>query len=153
MAQTPSAHVNQPAAHAKIEKRPTDLHHVFLIDWNDDGLLKEIAVVMETPDGTIYGIEVDKLHPIDKSRLKKFLVSVHADKYPLWELLSQGRLNNGMNPLDFFHMNYVKVKRPRGAILGGGLATVEVYKDNGKLIGSEFTNGDSGTVQGAAPTF
>lgn len=152
MAQTPSAHVNQPAAHAKIEKRPTDLHHVFLIDWNDDGLLKEIAVVMETPDGTIYGIEVDKLHPIDKSRLKKFLVSVHADKYPLWELLSQGRLNNGMNPLDFFHMNYVKVKRPRGAILGGGLATVEVYKDNGKLIGSEFTNGDNGTVQGNAPT-
>lgn len=153
MAQAPSTHVNQQVTHAKIEKRATDLIHVYLIDWNDDGLLKEIAVVMETPDGTIYGIEVDKLHPIDKSRLKKFLVSVHADKYPLWELLSQGRLNNGMNPLDFFHMNYVKVKRPRGAILGGGLATVEVYKDNGKLIGSEFTNGDSGTVQGAAPTF
>ena len=33
--------------------------------------------------GTIYGIEVDRLHPLDKARLKKFLVSVHADKYPL----------------------------------------------------------------------
>lgn len=135
----------------KIEKRPTDLQHVFLIDWNDDGILKEIAVVSEREDGTIYGIEVDKLHPIDKSRLKKFLVSVHADKYPLWELLSQGKLNNGTNALDFFHMNYVKVKRPRGAVLGGGLAAVEVYGTD-QQIGAEFTNGDQGTVSGQVPS-
>lgn len=138
------------ATTTKIEKRATDLHHVYLIDWNDDGLLREIAVVMEAPDGTIYGIEVDKLHPIDKARLKKFLVSVHADKYPLWELLSQGKLNNGVNPLDFFHMNYVKTKRPRGAILGGGLASVEVYANDAQ-IGSEFTKGDQGTVSGQVP--
>lgn len=137
-------------APAKIEKRKTDMHHVFLIDWNDDGILKEIAVVMEAADGTIYGIEVDRLHSIDKARLKKFLVSIHADKYPLWDLLSQGKLNNGVNPLDFFHMNYVKVKRPRGAVLGGGLASVEVYGSD-QQIGSEFTNGDQGTVSGAAP--
>lgn len=135
---------------SKIEKRPTNFRHVYLIDWNDDGLLKEIAVVMEAPDGTIYGIEVEKLHPIDKARLKKFLVSVHADKYPLWELLSQGRLNNGVNALDFFHANYVRVKRPRGSVLGGGLATVEVYGSD-KQIGAEFTNGDQGTVAGQVP--
>lgn len=138
-------------APVKIEKRPTDLRHVYLIDWNDDGILKEIAVVSETQDGTIYGIDVEKLHPIDKSRLKKFLVSVHADKYPLWELLSQGKLNNGTNALDFFHMNYVKVKRPRGAVLGGGLASVEVYGSDSQ-IGSEFTRGDQGTVAGKAPS-
>ncbi len=135
---------------AKIEKRPTNMKHVYLIDWNDDGLLKEIAVVMEAQDGTIYGIEVDKLHPIDKSRLKKFLVSVHADKYPLWELLSQGKLNNGINALDFFHANYVKVKRPRGSILGGGLASVEVYASD-RQIGSEFTGNDQGTIAGEVP--
>lgn len=138
------------ATTSKIEKRKTDLHHVFLIDWNDDGILKEVAVVSETPDGTIYGIEVDRLHPIDKARLKKFLVSVHADKYPLWELLSQGTLNNGSNALDFFHVNYVKVKRPRGAVLGGGLASVEVYGSDAQ-IGAEFTRGDQGTVSGEAP--
>lgn len=137
-------------APVKIEKRPTDLHHVFLIDWNDDGILKEIAVVSEMPDGTLYGVEIDKLHPIDKARLKKFLVSVHADKYPLWELLSQGKLNNGVNPLDFFHMNYVKIKRPRGAVLGGGLASVEVYRSEAQ-IGSEFTKGDNGSVAGQVP--
>lgn len=137
-------------AAAKIEKRQTNLHHVFLIDWNDDGLMKEIAVVAERPDGSIYGIEVDRLHAIDKGRLKKFITSVHADKYPLWELLSQGKLNNGMNALDFFHANYVKVKRPRGAVLGGGLASASVY-DDGKQIGSEFTNGDQGVASGQVP--
>ncbi|WP_407304233.1 hypothetical protein [Acinetobacter sp.] len=137
-------------ARAKIELRPTDLKHVFLCDWNDDGLLKEIAVVMEAPDGSIYGIEVDKLHPIDKGRLKKFLVSVHADKYPLWELLSQGQLNNGINPLDFFHTNYVRIKRPRGAILGGGLASVEVY-NNDQIIGSKFSDPRGATIATEKP--
>lgn len=142
----------QAQAAAKIEKRPTDLRHVYLIDWNDDGLLKEIAVVMEAPDGSIYGIEVDKLHPIDKARLKKFIVSVHSDKYPLWELLSQGQLNNGLNPLDFFHMNYVKIKRPRGAILGGGLATIDVYGSD-KIIGSDFSDPRGAQVSSEAPKF
>jgi len=138
-------------ATAQIEKKPTNLPHVFLIDWNDDGMLKEIAVVMEKNDGTIFGIEVDKLHSIDKQRLKKFLVSVHADKYPLWELLSQGRLNNGMSALDFFHANYVKQKRPRGAVLGGGLASVEVYNTSDKMIGSEFANPSTATITDMKP--
>lgn len=141
-----------PATISKIEKRPTDLRHVYLIDWNDDGLLKEIAVVKEAEDGSIFGIEIDKLHPMDKGRLKKFLVSIHADKYPLWDLLSQGRLNNGVNPLDFFHMNYVKVKRPRGAVLGGGLASIEVFSDNGKMIGSDFSDPAGAVVSDQAPT-
>lgn len=136
----------------RIEKRPTNLPNIFLIDWNDDGLFKEIAVVLEAHDGTIYGMEIDKLHRIDKVRLKKFLVSVHADKYPLWDLLSQGTLNNGLNALQFFHQNYVKVKRPRGAILGGGLASIEV-KGSGadSLIGSSFTRGDNGSIASEVP--
>lgn len=139
-------------AATKIEKRATDLKHVFLIDWNDDGLLKEIAVVMETQDGTLFGIDVEKLHPIDKARLKKVITSVHADKYPLWELLSQGRLNNGMNALDFFHANYVKVKRPRGAVIGGGLASVALDLDDGKVIGSSFSDPRGAVVAGEQPS-
>lgn len=138
-------------ATTKIEKRATDLRHVWLIDWNDDGLLKEIAVVMETQDGTLFGIDVDKLHPIDKSRLKKVITSVHADKYPLWELLSQGRLNNGLNALDFFHQNYVKVKRPRGAVIGGGLASVQLDLDDGTQIGSSFSDPRGGVISNEAP--
>lgn len=134
----------------RIDKRPTDIKHVFLIDWHDDGILKEIAVVSEMPDGSIYGIEIDKLHPLDKGRLKKYLVSVHADKYPLWELMSQGKLNNGVNALDFFHMNYVKVKRPRGAVLGGGLASIEVYGSD-RQIGSEFSDPRGAQIANEAP--
>lgn len=137
---------------AKIEKRATDLKHVFLIDWNDDGMLREVAVVMETDDGTIFGVMVDQLHPIDKARLKKVITSVHADKYPLWELLSQGRLNNGMNALDFFHANYVKVKRPRGAVIGGGLASVAMDLDDGKLIGSSFSDPRGAVTAGETPS-
>ena len=139
------------ATRSIIEKRATDLKHVFLIDWNDDGLLKEIAVVMETTDGTIFGIQVDRLHPIDKGRLKKVVTSVHADKYPLWELLSQGKLNNGMNALDFFHTNYVKIKRPRGAVVGGGLATIQLDLDDGKQIGSQFSDPRGAVVAGERP--
>ncbi len=139
-------------ATTKIEKRATDLKHIWLVDWNDDGILKEIAVVMETEDGTIFGIEVDKLHPIDKARIKKVITSVHADKYPLWELLSQAKLNNGMNGLDFFHVNYVKIKRPRGAVIGGGLASIELDVDDGKLIGSSFSDPRGAVHAGEMPT-
>lgn len=135
----------------KIEKRATDLRHVWLMDVNDDGLLKEIAIVMETQEGTVFYIEIDRLHPIDKARLKKVISSVHADKYPLWELLSQGRLNNGMNALDFFHSNYVKVKRPRGAVIGGGLASVELDLDDGKMIGSSFSDPRGAVISGEPP--
>lgn len=135
----------------KIEKRATDLRHVYLVDWNDDGILREIAVVMETDDGSIFGIEVEKLHPIDKSRLKKVVTSVHADKYPLWELLAQSRLNNGMNALDFFHANYVKIKRPQGAVIGGGLASIQLDVDDGKMIGSTFSDPRGAIVTNEAP--
>lgn len=136
----------------KIEKRKTALNHVFLIDWNDDGILREIAIVMETDDGSIFGIEVDKLHPIDKSRLKKVITSIHADKYPLWELLSQGRLNNGLNALDFFHTNYVKTKRPRGAAIGGSLATIQLDADDGRQIGADFADPRGGMVASEQPS-
>lgn len=134
----------------KIEKSPTEMAHCFLIDWNDNGLLKEIAVVMEAPDGSIYGIEIDRLHPIDKSRLKKFLVSQHADKYALWELLSQGKLSNGLNALDYFHCNAVKVKRPRGAIIGGSISSVGVYSDD-SVIGAKFSDPRSATIHSETP--
>jgi hypothetical protein len=121
-----------------IQKQKTNMEHVFLIDWDDTGVLKEIALVKETPDGTMYGIDIDRLHTIDKSRLKKVLVSKHADKYPLWELLASSRLSNGMNALDFFHFNYVKVKRPRGAAQGGSLSGINVASD--AMIGAGFSN-------------
>lgn len=141
MAQIEKAQSAALAAPTTIELRPTNLKHVFLCDWFDDGVLREIAVLMQSPDGAVYGIDVSNLHKIDKARLKRFITSVHADKYELWELLSRGTLNNGMNALDFFHQNYVKVKRPRGAVVGGSLASIDAYAGGGSaMIGSDYTD-------------
>ena len=119
---------------------PTSLPHIFLCDIDDSGLLKEIMVVKKFKDGSIYYVEVDPLHSIDKGRIKKIVSSQHADKYECWELLSQARLSNGMNALDFFHSNNVRVKRPRGARANtGGLETIASYGDD-KVIGSDFAN-------------
>lgn len=151
----------------RIQKTPlSGVNHVYLIDWDDNGIQKEIAVVMEAPDGTIYGIDVASLHSIDRKRLQRFVTSVHADKYPLWELLSQGKLNNGMNALDFFHVNYVKVKRPRGAIMGGSFGSIATsiqdslnsaqgYAGDDAMIGADFTNTTGATVAnpGEVPSY
>ena len=123
-----------------IELTPTSLPHIFLCDVDDAGLLKEIMVVKKFKDGSMYYIEIDPLHNIDKGRIKKIVSSQHADKYEAWELLSQARLSNGMNALDFFHTNNVKVKRPRGARSNGaGLESIQAY-GNDKMVGSDFTN-------------
>jgi hypothetical protein len=127
------------AATNEIQLTPTSLPHIFLCDVSDTGILREIAVVKRLKDGTIYYIDIDPMHSIDKARLKKIVSSPHADKYELWDLMSQARLSNGMNALDFFHSNYVKVKRPRGAVAATeSIMTVPLADD--RLIGSEFTN-------------
>jgi len=127
-----------PLNRSLIEKKPTQLQHVFLVDIDDSGLFKEVAIVKEEQDGTIYYIDIDSLHAIDKARLKRVVTGVHADKYKLWELLAQAKLSNGMNALDFFHYNCVKVKRPKGARAStGSLATFGgVISD--QMVGTEF---------------
>jgi hypothetical protein len=129
-----------PSQSTTIELTQTSLPHIFLCDVDDSGLLKEIMVVKKFKDGSIYYIEIDSLHNIDKGRIKKIVSSQHADKYECWELLSQSRLSNGMNALDFFHSNNVRVKRPKGArATTGGLETIQAY-GNDKMIGVDFTN-------------
>ena len=132
----------------KIEKKATSIPHVFVVDIDDSGLLKEIAIVKEEEDGTIYYIDIDTLHGIDKARLKKIVTSIHADKYPLWELLSQARLSNGINALDFFHYNCVKVKRPKGARAGSGSLASFGGVISDQLVGTEFgTNPSEAEIQ------
>jgi hypothetical protein len=128
------------AVSEKIVKHPTNLPHIFRVDIDDSGLLQEVAIVKEEEDGTIYYIQISSLHQIDKQRIKKIVTSIHADKYPLWELLSQAKLSNGMNALDFFHYNCVKTKAPRGALASRDtLASVSTNIDD-KMIGSGNCN-------------
>ena len=132
---------NPPTAQKDtIELTPTSLPHIFLCDIDESGLLKEVMVVKKFKDGSIYYVEIDTLHPIDKGRIKKIVSSQHADKYECWELLSQARLSNGMNALDFFHTNNVKVKRPRGArATSVSLESTPAYATD-RMIGEDFVN-------------
>jgi len=132
----------QAAVKNQFEGKKTNLPHIELIDIDETGLLKEVAVVKRESDGTLYYIDIDVLHPVDKARIKKIVTSVHADKYPLWELMSQATLNNGLNALDYFHYNMVKVKRPKGVRAANqvnSIANVNVNMSE-NMIGSEFTN-------------
>jgi hypothetical protein len=127
-------------AQDEIVLKPTTLPHVFHCDIDDSGLLKEIFLVKKYKDGTIFYIEVDPLHQIDKARLKKIVTSQHAKLYEGYELLSQHKLSNGMNALDFFHVNCVKVKRPKGARANsGGLESVSSGVRD-QMIGADFVN-------------
>ena len=136
-----------------IELTPTSLPHIFLCDVDDSGLLKEVMLVKKFKDGSIYYIEIDPLHSIDKGRIKKIVSSQHADKYEAWELLSQSKLSNGMNALDFFHSNNVKVKRPKGARAStGGLDSVQAYSSD-NMIGSEFVNPAEATLDQTTKNF
>jgi len=117
------------------------LNHIEYVDVNNDGVLEEIAVVKRAEDGTLHYIDIAPLDVIDKARLKRIVTSQHADKYPLWELLAQSKLENGMNALDFFHSNLIKVKRGTGTTstqFGGGLASAGTIE--AKMPGMEFSN-------------
>lgn len=120
----PSQQVQAP----RINNKPSKLHHVEYIDVNDDGILEEVAIVKREANGTIHYIDIAPLHPIEKARLKNIVTSQHADKYPLWELMAQTKLENGMDALSFFHQSLIKVKRAPGSITtqyGGGLANIK----------------------------
>lgn len=127
-------------ASEQIELHPTKLPHIFHCDIDDTGLLREIAIVKKLKDGTLYYIDIEPLHPVDKARLKKAVMTQYAAERPLWEILSNITLSNGMNALDFFHSNCVKVKRPKGAKVTSG--SLEGISSGGtdKMIGSDFVN-------------
>lgn len=136
----------------KIELHPTRLPHIFHCDIDDTGLLREIAVVKQLKDGTLYYIDIEPQHPIDKARLKKAVMTQYAAERPLWEILSNITLSNGMNALDFFHSNCVKVKRPKGAkVTNGSLDSVGISND--KMIGSDFVNPAEATLDPSSKVF
>lgn len=134
----------QPA----VVKHATRFNHVFLVDTADNGQLREVAVVKEEANGTLYYVDIATLDNFDKGRLKSIVTSQHTDKYPLWDLMSQVTLSNGKNALDYFHQ-LVKVKAAPGSVntaLGGGLATVSAQGNT--IVGAGFTDPSSGTMGG-----
>lgn len=141
-------------AAAKIKLQPTSLPHIFLCDVDDSGLLKEVAIVKEYEDGSIAYVDIGSLHQIDKARIKKVVTGQHSDKYPLWELLSQARFSNGINALDYVHVNFVKIKRPKGArATQESLSNLSLGRMSDNFIGSDFSNPAEANLDQATKQF
>ena len=130
--------------------KKTNLNHVFYFDIANDGRYREVAIVKmdKNEDGSIrsiYYIDISLLDNIDKGRLKTIITSTHANKYELWDLMSQERLSNGKNALDYFHQ-MTRVVHGEGALttLGTGLAGIAPEKSS--MVGSEFTDTASASL-------
>lgn len=121
------------------------LKHVEYLDIDGSGIKTEVAVLKREENGDVYYINLEQLAPIDLSRIKKIIMSQHADKYDLYELMAMNKLSNGINALDFFHTNFAKVLRANGtsgtfAKNRRSINDVSINRDQDKVIGSEFTN-------------
>lgn len=131
-------------------------NHIRNVDINNDGLLEQIVVVKEWDDGSLSYIDVAKLADIDKGRLKGVLQSQHAQHYPVWELLAMTRLSNGVNALDFFHINnmisqQLSENAKRAKYQNDGLGSVKVPTND--LIGADFTDPASAIPDQKNPGF
>jgi hypothetical protein len=134
--------------------RPTGMNHVFLFDIEGNGQFKEIVIVkmVKNEHGAISSlryIDVALLDKVDKGRLKTAVTSRHADKYELWDLLSQMTLSNGLNGLDYFHQLTKAVNGPGSVntFMGGGLASVQ--GESSAMVGAAFSDPTSASLDGA----
>lgn len=95
--------------------RPGHLPHIKWIDLQGNGTLVECAVMNEDAQGNISYIQVNNLDAVDRRRLLKIITSRNATQFPLWDLLSNITLNNGVNALTYFHQ-LVRVISQNGVV-------------------------------------
>jgi hypothetical protein len=137
------------AAAAKPFKMiPTTFKHVYHVDVNDNGQLREVAIVKEWQNGSLDYIDIALLDNFDKGRLKKVITSQHADKYELWELLLQETLSNGKNGLQYFQQVTKQLKAPghMDSVMGGQSGLVGARVESNAMVGSQFTDPGSGVI-------
>lgn len=89
--------------------------HIKWLDLQQNGLMVECAIMKEDAQGNIYYFPLGGLDSIDKGRMARILQNRNSNNFPLWDLMSQTTLNNGVNALTFFHQ-LVKVISPDGVI-------------------------------------
>jgi len=110
-----------------VQKYQGSLPHVYWIDLNGDGMFVECAMMREDNLGNIYFFPIGSLDNVDKGRLSRIVSNRNANSFPLWDLMSQITLNNGVNALDYFHQLVEiitptgKRSKPREGVVGTGM--------------------------------
>lgn len=88
--------------------------HMELLPLEADGTLEECVILKRYSNGDRMFIRVSDLDDEDRKRMRGFLSEQHAGMFELWDLLSNRRLGNGMNALEYFHqlvMHFVAATR------------------------------------------
>ncbi len=99
----------------RIQKSATHPH----IEWIEiygDGILHECAVLHIDQLGNRLFFQVNHLDTIDRNRLAHIMSDRNARTLPLYEIMRQKTLGNGINALQYFHQ-YVKILTPNGKVL------------------------------------
>lgn len=130
------------------------LPHLRWLDLKGDGILVECAIMKTDANGNIYFFKVDPLDGVDKKRLRDILTSRNATMFPLWDLMRQNRLGNGINALDYFHQ-LVRVLTPSGAVMEpqyGAVGAAQVGPTVAeRAAGSDFAQTSEAPVAEVAP--
>jgi len=114
-----------------VKTTPSKFPHIEWIDLHQDGIMHECAILKKDVNGNIYFFEVGPLDNIDKQRLFNIITNRNADKYELWDMMSQVTLGNGMNALAYFHQLVKiitaggKVTSPRSGEIGAPMGQVD----------------------------
>ena len=100
--------------------------HIAWVDLYDNNVLIEVAVIsIDQRNGDLYHIQLASLDHIDRTRLSNILAKRDSHKYPLWDLMSNTTLKNGMNALEYFNQ-MVKVRSVSGQIFNPGAGKMGV---------------------------
>jgi hypothetical protein len=100
--------------------------HIRYLELYNNGVEYECLVLREFENGDIAYIKLNELDRTDLDRLAKIVYRRGANNFPLWDLLDQNTLQNGMNALKYFDQ-MVMVKTTRGEIIpprSGGRGTL-----------------------------
>lgn len=119
--------------------------HIEWLDLQNNGVLTESAIMKRDSNGNIYFFPVTSLDSVDKQRLRNILTGRNAKNFPLWDLMQQVTLGNGVNALEYFHQ-LVKVLTPNGQIIDATAGRVGAARHVAKPTQSDFA--ESAPAQG-----
>ena len=95
----------------------TKYPHIERLALDETGALKECLIVKKMDDGNIFLIPLEKLDSIDKKRILRLINTPNASRMEMWEVMSQTKLQNGMNALTYFHQMVLQKVGDTGLVI------------------------------------
>lgn len=91
-------------------------NHYRSMDIYGNGVGYNVVIVKEDPNGDVYFIKEEDLDGVDIRRMQSILSRRDVHRTPLWDVMHQVTLKNGMNALEYFHQ-LVLVRTASGQII------------------------------------